>query len=300
MKRLRHFLEVDDLRADELIAVLDAADAQPVPVLRGLGVGLVFEKPSLRTRNSCEMAVVQLGGHPVTIKNDEIVLDARETVEDVTRVLAGYYAVLGARVFAHNFVERMAAVSTVPVVNLLSDTAHPCQALADLLTIRRHFGGLRDLQLGWVGDFNNVARSLTLGAAMAGIHVRISSPHGYGPGDVDIERRLAVAPAGVTIEAVPRPLDAVKGADIVVTDSWVSMGQEADRSARVRSFEGFTVDEELFGSAAAGAVFLHCLPAHRGEEVSAEVIDGPQSLVIPEAHNRLHAFRGLLLWLFDR
>ena len=293
----RSFLEIDDLTPDELVAVLDASERpDPPPVLAGKGIALVFEKPSNRTRNASEMAVVQLGGHPVAIRGEEVGFDVRETAEDIGRTLACYHAAIGARVHAHDTLTRMAAAVDVPVINLLSDGAHPMQALADLLTLRQHHGDLGGRSLAWVGDFTNVARSLAIGAAMCGMEVRIGAPHGYGPTQVDVDR---LATHGSQALVTTRPADAVAGADAVVTDVWTSMGQEDEASARRKAFEGFTVDAALMGRAAAKAVFLHCLPAHRGEEVSAEVVDGPRSLVWQEAANRMHVARGLLLWLFE-
>ena len=294
---MRHFLEVDDLEAHELVEVLDlAAVPNPPQVLAGRGVALVFEKPSSRTRNSTEMAVVQLGGHPAYILPQEVGLDQRETVEDVTRVLACYHAVVGARVFAHSTVERMAAVDAVPIVNLLSDDAHPMQALADVLTLRTGLGGLQGRVVAYVGDSNNVARSLALAAGLAGMTMRIASPAGYG---FDDGARLRLRSRGCEPEVADTPADAVRGADAVYTDVWTSMGQEGEAEQRRRDFQGYTVDEALMAQAGPDAVLLHCLPAHRGEEVAAEVIDGPRSRVWPQAANRMHAARGLLLWLLQ-
>jgi ornithine carbamoyltransferase len=294
---LRHFLEVDDLSRDELMAVLHLADEQPAPqVLAGKGAALVFEKPSLRTRNSTEMAVVQLGGHPVMIGASEVGLGARETPEDVVRTLAGYHAVVAARVFEHEKLERMAALDVVPVVNLLSDRSHPCQALADLLTIGQHFGRLTDLTVAFVGDGdNNVTRSLAIGAALAGIAVRVASPSGYALPDADVERVRAL---GGSIDLTDDPAGAVVGADAVYTDVWASMGQEEQAVLRRAAFAGFTVDDALMAKAAPDAIFLHCLPAHRGEEVSASVLESPRSLVWKQAENRMHSVRGLLAWMF--
>jgi ornithine carbamoyltransferase len=293
----RSLLEVDDLTADELVAILDASERpDPPPVLAGRGVALVFEKPSNRTRNATEMAVVQLGGHPVSLRGDEVGLDVRETAEDVGRTLACYHAAIGARVFDHATLTRMAAVVDVPVVNLLSDDAHPMQALADLLTLRQHFGALAGRVLAWVGDYSNVARSLSIGAAMCGMEVRLATPHGYGPSPVDVDH---LASLGARPMVTTRPDEAVAGADAVVTDVWTSMGQEDEAIVRRQAFEGFTVDAAVMERAAPEGVFLHCLPAHRGEEVSADVVDGPRSLIWAEAANRMHVARGLLLWLFE-
>jgi ornithine carbamoyltransferase len=285
----RHFLEVDDLSADELAAVLDLAElASPPQVLASKGVALLFEKPSARTRNSTEVAVAQLGGHPVTIRGEEVGLDTRETVEDLTRTLGCFHAAIGARVFDHAHLERMAAVSTVPVINLLSDRAHPCQALADLLTLRQHWGTLEGRTLAWVGDGNNVCQSLIRAAALTGMHMQVATPDGYAP-----------EPAGDAVLGHD-PAAAAKGADAVFTDVWASMGQEKEAAERKDAFAGFLVDDDLMAQAKPDALFLHCLPAHRGEEVAASVVDGPQSVVWPEAENRLHSVRGLLLWLLEQ
>ncbi|MDP8974866.1 MAG: ornithine carbamoyltransferase [Actinomycetota bacterium] len=291
----RHLLEVDDLSAHELAAVLNLAErADPPQVLAGRGMALLFEKPSLRTRNATEMAVVQLGGHPLSVRGEEVDVDVREPASDVARALSRYHAAIGARVFAHTTLERMAEAASVPVVNLLSDSAHPCQALADMLTLRRHFGRLAGIELAYVGDFNNVARSLGLAAALGGMTVRYACPDGYGPAQADLD---AVRAAGGDVSPTTVPAEAASGADVVYTDVWTSMGAEDEAERRRQAFEGFTVDEGLMARAGEGAVFLHCLPAHRGEEVAAAVVDGPRSLVWEQAENRMHAVRGLLLFL---
>lgn len=290
----RSFLEVDDLTPDELVEVLDLAEAPARPLMAGRGAALIFEKPSNRTRNSTEMAVVQLGGHPITIRGDEIGLGVRESVEDVTRVLARYHAVVAARVFDHGLLESMAAVREVPVVNLLSDRAHPCQVLADLLTLRQRWGDLKGRSIAWVGDGNNVARSLVIGCAMAGMEIRLACPPGHELDEASLDGARAL---GGSVVAGRDPRAAVEGADAVYTDVWVSMGQEAETSAREDAFAGYQVNATLMAGAAPGAVFLHCLPAHRGLEVSADVIDGPASAVFDQAENRMHAMRGLLMWL---
>jgi ornithine carbamoyltransferase len=292
---IRHFLEVDDLSAGELAEVLDRSeDPDPPQVLAGCGAALVFEKPSLRTRSSTEMAVVQLGGHPVAISAAEVGLGTRETPEDVARTLASYHRVIAARVFEHEKLERMAAVDIAPVVNLLSDTAHPVQALADLLTLRQHFGRLEGLTMAYVGDANNVSRSLSFALALAGARVRLGCPPGYSPPAADVDHVRAL---GGEIEVVHHPAEAVAGADAVYTDVWASMGKEDEAEARRRAFEGYTIDAMLMSGAADHAVFLHCLPAHRGEEVSTEVLESPRSLVWKQAANRMHTARGLLAFL---
>ncbi|MGH9093891.1 MAG: ornithine carbamoyltransferase [Acidimicrobiales bacterium] len=283
----RHLLDLDDLTPDELVTILDLAeDPDPAKVLAGRGAALVFEKPSNRTRNSSEMAVVALGGHPVAIRGDEIGIGVRESAEDVTMVLAQYHAVLAARVLDHRVLEAMAAVGALPVINLLSDVAHPCQVLADLLTLRQHWGSLAGHRVAWVGDGNNVARSLVLGCARAGLDISLACPPGHQLEDVAVAQGTS-------------PAEAVEGADAVFTDTWVSMGQEEQSAGRLDAFARYCVDDDLMGRAAEGAVFLHCLPAHRGQEVAASVIDGPASLVWRQAANRMHAMRGLLLWLLS-
>ncbi|MGA2835904.1 MAG: ornithine carbamoyltransferase [Acidimicrobiales bacterium] len=300
----RHVLEVDDLGPlglDEVLALAECAPATLPRSLEGQGVALVFEKPSARTRNSSEMATVALGGHPVYIQGSEVGIDVRETAADVARTLACYHRVVCARVFDHTSLERMAAALDaagvpVPVVNLLSDRAHPCQALADLLTLRQHFGveGVRSKTVAYVGDANNVWRSLALAASMAGIPSRIASPAGYGPSAEDIAH---VRSFGGDLLVTTDPREAARGADALYTDVWTSMGQEGEDDVRKAAFAGFRVDEQLVAEAAPGALVMHCLPAHRGEEISAGAVDGPQSVVWQQAANRMHAMRGLLAWV---
>jgi ornithine carbamoyltransferase len=295
----RDFLAITDLGAAELHQVLALAEA-PIPSLGrpldGMGAALIFEKPSNRTRHSMEIAVFQLGGHPVYTRGEEIGFDTREPVEDVAKIMAGYHGLIAARVFAHSTVERLAAASDVPVVNLLSDYEHPMQALADVLTMQQLLGPLDGHTVAWVGDYNNVARSLAKASAMCGMHVRLGCPIGYHASDAELEEIAVLGAASV--EQHHRPSDAVAGAEIVHTDVFTSMGQEDERATREQAFEGFQVTEALMSHAAAEAMFLHCLPAHRGEEVTAEVIDGPRSHVFQQGHNRLHAARGLLAFLF--
>jgi ornithine carbamoyltransferase len=292
----RHLLDVDDLTPAELKEILDlAGEDDPPRVLAGQGVALVFQKPSARTRNSCEVAVFQLGGHPVSIREEEVGIDTRETAEDVTKALAQYHSVIGARVLRHSTLERMAAVSPVPLVNLLSDLSHPLQAIADVLTLQDHFGGaLAGRRVAWVGDGNNVARSLALACAMLGADLMVASPPGYGLDEATLEKASGFSGK---VYQTTSAAEAVSGAAAVCTDVWVSMGQESEAVERVRAFQPYQVGSQLMALAAPGAAFLHCLPAHRGEEVTAEVIDGPASLVWAEAANRLRAMRGYLLWL---
>ena len=291
----RHLLEVDDLSADEMAQVLKlSADLPPKPALQGKGMALLFEKPSARTRHSMEMAVVQLGGHPVSIAGGEVGIDQRESAEDIARTLACYHAAIGARVFDHTVVERMAAVSPVPVVNMLSDRAHPLQALADLLTILQAFGEISGCHIAYVGDPNNMARSLAIGAGLTGAEFTMANPPGYRFDPADLNR---IANSGAAVEVVEDPATAVRGAHVVYTDVWVSMGQEAEAAEKLDAFASYTVDQRLMSQAAPDAIFLHCLPARPGLEVTEEVLYGPQSRIWQQAENRMHAARGLLTFL---
>ena len=268
----------------EILALSERTD--PGRPLAGKGVALVFEKPSARTRNSTEMAVVQLGGHPVYIQKEEVGIDTRESAEDVARTLACYHSVICARVTDHRHLVRMAAATDVPVANLLSDTDHPFQALADLLTVKQLLGRIEGARIAWVGDANNnVARSLAQACVAMGAELTLASPEAYALGD---------APYGV--RHVVDPAEAVEGAQFVYTDVWVSMGQDDQAEERRQALAPYQVDAQLM-SFSNDARFLHCLPAHRGEEVSAGVIDGPQSAVWHQAENRMHTARGALAWL---
>ncbi len=297
------FLEVDDLDPAGLASILDRAEAWkrapaevPTP-LAGQGVALFFEKPSARTRVSTEMAVHTLGGHPVYVRAEEVGLGRRESIEDVARTFAGFVSVIAARVFDHTTLETWRTCVDVPVVNLLSDRSHPCQALADLLTLRELCGGLEGRRLAYVGDGNNVAASLAFGAALSGVELVIASPPGYELDDESLDRARNL---GGAVEQLTDPYEAVRGADAVYTDVWTSMGQEDEAAARRAAFVGYCVDEALMAAAGSDAWFLHCLPAHRGEEVTAEVIDGPRSAVWSQAANRMHSIRALLASLVER
>ena len=277
---MKHLLSIRDLDRADIEWIL-AASEQPHPrLLDGKGVALYFEKPSARTRNSMELATAQLGGHPVYIQKDELAIGTRESVADVTRTLACYHAIIAARVFDHGLLEQMAAVAAAPVLNLLSGSDHPLQALADLLTIRQLVGRLEGVKVAFIGEGNNVSRSLAEACARVGADFIIASPEGYG-----LENAHQVSD----------PDEAVEGADIVYTDVWVSMGG-AESDERRRAFEPFQVDEALMARAP-DAWFLHCLPARRGEEVTAPVIDGPRSAVWRQAENRMHSARGAMLWM---
>jgi ornithine carbamoyltransferase len=294
----RHLLNIVDFTIDELSLVGELSD-RPVDELHrplaGGGVALIFEKPSNRTRQSMEMAVVQLGGHPVYTRGEEVGLDVREPVEDVIQILEGYHSMVAARVFSHGVVERMAALSSIPIVNMLSDWSHPLQALADLRTMRHEFGLLSGRQVAWVGDYNNVARSLGEACVMSEMSIRFACPAGFQPSMVECERLAQLGPGEVI--STDDPVEAVTNADAVHTDTWVSMGQEDEVEERRRIFAPYSITDELMSVAASGAIFMHCLPAYRGYEVAASVIDGPASRVVRQGHDRLHAARGALAFL---
>jgi ornithine carbamoyltransferase len=280
---VKHLLSIRDLSAGDLQWIL-AASEQPHPrILEAKGVALYFEKPSARTRNSMELASAQIGGHPVYLQPNELGIGTRETVADITRTLACYHAIIAARVFDHGLLEQMAAVNAAPVLNMLSGSDHPLQALADLLTIKQLFGRLDGLKVAFIGEGNNVSRSLAEGCALAGAEFVIASPEGHG-----LE----------AVRQVTDPAEAVEGADIVYSDVWVSMGGEESAERRA-AFEPYQVDEALM-ALAPNAHFLHCLPARRGEEVTAPVIDGPRSAVWRQAENRMHTARGAMLWMLEQ
>lgn len=296
----RSLLDVTDQTPDDIRLVLELAE-RPIAALgrplEGLGAALIFDKPSNRTRQSMEMAVVQLGGHPVYTHGDEVGFDTREPVEDIARIMSGYHALIAARVFSHDVVQRLADAADVPVVNMLSDRSHPLQAFADALTMQQCLGDLAGKTVAYVGDYNNVSRSLAEIAAALGMHVRLACPHGFDADAAELERLLLLGAASV--DQSRRPLEAVIGAHAVHTDTWVSMGQEDDKAARRQAFEGYTVDDAMMAVADPSAVFMHCLPAYRGFEVTADVIDGPQSVVFQQGHNRLHASRAVMAFLLE-
>jgi ornithine carbamoyltransferase len=291
------FLDVDDLTTAGLRRVLDRSRAwkeEPdklPPLLSGCSVAAVFEKPSARTRVSFEVAITTLGGHCVTLRGEELGLGRRESVADVARTLASYCTLIGARVFDHRVLEEMARVAAVPVLNLLSDRAHPGQAVGDLLTLEERLGGLEGRRLAFVGDGNNVAASLALGAALTGLELAVASPPGYELDDAVVERARNL---GGAVELTSDPFEAVSEADAVYTDVWTSMGQESEAEARRAAFGPYQVNGTLMEAARPEAVFLHCLPAHRGEEVTDEVIEGPASAVWQQAENRMHSYRAVL------
>ncbi|HET6417092.1 MAG TPA: ornithine carbamoyltransferase [Polyangiales bacterium] len=299
----RHFLTISDLSRDELISVLDRADelkalrgtpAHPRP-LEGKSVAIVFEKASTRTRLSFEVGIHELGAHPVTLISKDTQLGRGEPIEDTARMLSRYVHAAVYRTFGHDRLEALARHATIPVVNGLSDEYHPVQLLSDMMTIRQNFGpSLDGLRVAWIGDGNNMAHSWIASAAVAGFELVLACPQGYQP---DTQVVADARAQGAKIELVEKRDEALDGVSVVTTDVWASMGQEGETDERQKAFAGFIVDDEAMKRAAADAIFLHCLPAHRGEEVSASVIDGPQSRVWDEAENRLHTQKALLEWL---
>ena len=266
----------------------------PYRPLRGQTLAMVFQKPSNRTRVSFEVGMYQLGGHALSLSPQEIQMGKRETPSDTGRVLARYIDAIMVRTFDHEEVEELARAAEVPVINGLTDQHHPCQALADLLTVRDEFGSLGGVKISYIGDGNNVAHSLAIGCALTGARLTIAHPEGHGPhpGVIELAEKLGAAPA-----LTEDPEEAAVGARVVYTDVWASMGQEGEAEERKASFAPYQVNEELMGLAEEDAIFLHCLPAHRGEEVTSGVIDGPQSRVFDQAENRLHAQKALLYLL---
>ena len=303
MHTKQDFLSLSDLTATELSDLLALAvklkqqwkSGGNEPILKNKALGMVFTKPSLRTRASFEMGMRQLGGHAMYIAPDEIQLGKRESVPDVARVLSRYVDGLMARVFAHADVVTLAQYSRVPVINGLSDYTHPCQGLADYLTIIEYKGGVKGLTVAYVGDANNVTNSLAFGGALLGAHVRVGSPAGYQMRP-DVMQRAAqfAAASGGSVTQVTDPREAVRGADVVYTDAWTSMGQEAEAAERAKIFPPYQVNASLMQHAHKDALVLHCLPAHRGQEITDEVADGPQSALWDQAENRMHAQKAIL------
>lgn len=300
----RDFISVHDLTTEEFSGLLKLAahvKAEPAyyrNALAGQTLGMIFQKSSTRTRVSFEVGMLQLGGHALFLSSRDIQLGRGETISDTAQVLSRYLDGIMARTFAHQDVVDLARYGDIPVINGLTDDLHPCQVMADFLTASEEFGDLAGRKLAYVGDGNNMAHSLMLGAAKAGMDVAVASPEGFEVQEryLDLARADA-AEAGTTVETGNDPATAVAGASVVYTDVWASMGQEDEAESRLNAFAGFTIDAALMATAADDAIFLHCLPAHRGEEVAAEVADGPQSRIFDEAENRLHAQKALMVWL---
>ena len=300
----KHFLRDDDITTGEQKQILDLAlelkksPYSQKPFAGPQTVAVIFDKTSTRTRVSFAVGIADLGGAPLIIDSQSSQLGGKESVADTAKVLERQVAQIVWRTYAQAGLEEMAANSRVPVINALSDDFHPCQLLADLLTIQEHKGTLAGLKLAYVGDGNNMANSYMLAGAVAGLHVSVATPVGYEPdGDV-VARALEIALAnGGSVSVSNSPAEAIAGADVVATDTWVSMGQESEKQERLRAFSGFTIDAALMGHAKSDAIVLHCLPAYRGYEISAEVLDGPQSVIWDQAENRLHAQKALMVWL---
>jgi ornithine carbamoyltransferase len=295
-----NLISISDLSREDILRLLDSADAfrarrgKHGSPLQGKSLAMIFEKPSTRTRVSLEVAAAELGAHPLYLSAGELQLGRGETIADTARVLSRYVAGITARVYSHSTVMQLAAHADVPLINALSDWEHPLQILADLQTVRQRFSRLEGLKLAWIGDGNNVCNSLILAAAILGMEIAVASPLGYQPRAEILQqaRRLGGRP-GVVVE----PAEAARDADVLVTDTWVSMGDEGEEAERLRVFGRYQVNSDLMSLASPESIALHCLPAHRGQEITDEVMDGPQSAVFDEAENRLHTSKAVMAWL---
>lgn len=303
---MKHLLSIADLSTEEVWQILDLAQSLKdewrrggnEPILKGKTLGMIFQKPSLRTRVSFEMGMIHLGGKALYLSPDEIKLGVRESVADVARVLSRYVDAILARVFAHHHIEELAAYSRVPVINGLSDYNHPCQALSDLFTIREKQGELAGLKLAYVGDGNNVATSLLFATSKVGVDITIASPKGYEPpGEVVKIAQDFAAKSGSEVKVTNGPFEAAQGADIIYTDVWTSMGQEEEIEERLKVFPPFQINSRLVKAAKPDCIVMHCLPAHRGQEITDEVADGSHSVIFEQAENRLHAQKAILALL---
>ena len=305
---MNHFLSIADLSTDQVWELLELAKTLKAayraggnePHLQAKSLGLLFQKPSLRTRVSFEMAMVHLGGYALYLSPNEVKLGERESVPDVARVLSRYVDAIMARVFAHSDITTLAEYASVPVINGLSDFNHPCQAMADVLTIWEKLDKLEGVRLAYVGDGNNVCNSLLFASSKLGMHMNVAAPDGFEPApEVLAQARELAASTGSQIKVINDPLRAVKGADVIYTDVWTSMGQEEEEETRTRVFRPYQVNQELVDQATANVIVMHCLPAHREEEITAQVVDGPHSVVFDQAENRLHAQKAILAKLLS-
>jgi ornithine carbamoyltransferase len=303
---MRHFLDLTEWSTDDLRQLLDLAlrlksewrDGGNAPVLKGKVLGLIFQKPSLRTRVSFEIGMQQLGGTSITLGPDEIGFGKRESISDIARVLSRYVNILMARVFDHDHVVELAKWSTIPIINGLSDIHHPCQALADILTIYERCGRIDGVRIVYVGDGNNVATSLLQAAAHFGAHFAIATPPGFELSEDVLDGAGKIAEkTGGSIETFHDPHTAVKGADVLYTDTWISMGQESESASRIKAMRPYQMNNDLVASAGKDVAVMHCLPAHRGQEITDEVADGPHSMIFDQAENRLHAQKAILVSL---
>jgi len=303
MTRMTHLISVSDLTHEEVYEILDLAARmkegrdQYMDVLKGRSLAMIFEKPSTRTRVSFEVAMTELVGHALYLNHADLQLGRSETICDTASVLSRYVHAIMARVYNHETVRELARCADIPVINALSDMEHPCQLLADLLTIRERKGDLKDLRIAWIGDGNNVCNSLILGSAITGMNLSVACPVGYEPDAGGVARANELG-SGVLI--TNDPTEAAAGADVLYTDVWVSMGDEKDEEKRLRDFSGFQINSDLLSRAKSDCIVLHCLPAHRGQEISAEVLDGKHSVVMDQAENRLHAQKALLMTVVPR
>lgn len=303
---MKHFLDLADWSTDDIRTLLDLAvrlkaelrNGGNEPVLKGKILGLIFQKPSLRTRVSFEVGMQQLGGTSIMLGPDEIGFGKRESVADIARVISRYLHIVMARVFDHAHLLELAQWGSIPIINGLSDKSHPVQALADILTIYERCGGLEGVRIAYVGDGNNVAASLAQAAAHFGAHIALGTPPGYELSEDALSQVGAIAErTGTKIETYHDPYAAVENADVVYTDTWVSMGQESETAARVHVMQPYQLNEKLLGHARKHAIVMHCLPAHRGQEITDAVADGPQSVIFDQAENRLHAQKAVLVTL---
>jgi ornithine carbamoyltransferase len=303
---MKHLISIGDLSSAELFELLDLADQLKAqtkagiahPLLAGKTLGMIFAKSSTRTRVSFEVGMVQLGGHALFLSTQDIQLGRGETIYDTAQVMSRFLDGIMIRTFSHQDVVDLARFGTIPIINGLTDLMHPCQALADLMTVREHKGTLKGLKLAYIGDGNNVANSLLQACSKAGMHVAVAAPPGFecDPGCI-AEAQEEAARQGTTVQLTTDPLLAAEGADAIYTDTWVSMGQEAEKAKRIPIFAPYQVNDTIMARANKGAIFLHCLPAYRGLEVTESVIDGPASVVFDEAENRLHAQKAVLVRL---
>lgn len=299
----KDLISISDLSKEDILRLLESAEAFRArrgwhghPLL-GKSLAMIFEKPSTRTRVSLEVAAAELGAHPLYLSASELQLGRGETVADTARVLSRFVQGITARVYSHNTVVQLAKHARVPVVNALSDWEHPLQILADLQTMHQRFGKLEGLRLSWIGDGNNVCNSLILASALLGMEITVASPKGYQPKAQILEQAMRLEGRPKVVE---EPAEAARGADVLVTDTWVSMGDEGEEAERLRVFGKYQLNSEIMGLAAPGAVALHCLPAHRGQEITDEVMDGPQSAVFDEAENRMHTSKAVMAWLMGQ
>ena len=300
---MMHLISVSDLAREEIYELLDLAARMKegrdsyMDALKGMSLAMIFEKPSTRTRVSFEVAMTELGGHALYLNSADLQLGRSETICDTASVLSRYVHAITARVYRHETVRELARCADIPVINALSDMEHPCQLLADLLTIRERKGDLEGLRIAWIGDGNNVCNSLILGSAITGMNLSVACPAGYEP-DAGIVARANELGSSVLI--TNDPIEAAAGADVLYTDVWVSMGDEKEEETRLSDFSGFQINSDLLSHAKSDCIVLHCLPAHRGQEISAEVLDGEHSVVLDQAENRLHAQKALLMTVILR